>query len=83
MGVRILIGYTCIARKRELTNHDICVFFSLSLSSILLFDQWFGNENDYLIFRFGLKIVGRNIENKNEKQQNDVRRIFILVENAY
>jgi len=42
-----------------------------------------GNENDYLIFRFGLKIVGRNIENKNEKQQNGVRRIFILVENTY
>jgi len=30
-------------------------------------------KNDYLIiFRFGLKIVEQNIENKNEKQQTDV-----------
>jgi hypothetical protein len=30
------------------------------------------SQNDYLIFRFGLKIVEQNIENKNEKQQTDV-----------
>jgi hypothetical protein len=37
-----------------------------------------GNENDYLIFRFGSKIVEQNIENKNAKQLNDVNSLFFF-----